>query len=244
MAATLAGGYYLNTTTTTCTQYNDPALTDQGRKTSDGTMAFCTASNCINCRDAYYQCIACNTAAGYYRDPATNTCLLYTTLPDGKGRKTSDGTVQSCTDAHCLNCRNNYATCDACDTATGYYLLASPNSCLLYTSLANGKGRKTADGTVQLCTDSNCLNCRNNYAVCDGCNIGTGYYLNTTTTTCILYSNPALTDPRKEDFGWNNGLLHRFPLCQLQERLLPVYQLRHHQLLLPRYHDLRLHSQH
>jgi hypothetical protein len=117
---------------------------------SDGTVAFCTDANCLNCRNDYAQCAGCNTANGYYLNTTSHACVLYTTLPSDQGRKTSDGTVAFCSASNCIDCINESSQCVACDTATGYYLEASPNSCLLYTSLANGKGRKTADGTVQL----------------------------------------------------------------------------------------------
>jgi hypothetical protein len=122
-------------------------------------------------------CTACNSTANYYL--SGTTCTPLSSIPPGSGANTTSGTVVSCQANYCANCQANYLTCTAC--SSGYYLFGS--TCV--TSPPPGYG---ISGTnILACTVSNCQTC-SPITTCTACNTSSGYFLNSTSNTCILQS--------------------------------------------------------
>jgi hypothetical protein len=183
-ACDTANAYYLNTTSQTCLLVSSiPA--GYGADLGAGTVVQCQDTLCMACQANYQVCSACDTGSGYYRNTTSSICVLNTLIINGFGAKLSDGTIAACTDTHCQVCNMNNVQCSQCDTASYYFLDTVTNNCILNSTLGNGLGPNLVNGRVTFCNDPNCLDCKATYLQCKGCDTGGGFYLNTTSMTCI-----------------------------------------------------------
>jgi hypothetical protein len=152
---------------------------------ASGLTASCTDTNCLKCFANYQQCTACDTALDYFVDGTTNSCVLNSSLPNGKGPNLLTGYVASCVAPNCLVCTIDYLYCQTCNTAGSYYLKQDTKTCVYVTLIAAGTGANLTSGFIEPCTITQCTDCRVDYTGCSGCNTAGGYYLNTNDTTCV-----------------------------------------------------------
>jgi hypothetical protein len=182
-----ANGYYLDTTTYTCTHYLSIA-TGYGANLGTGQIALCVLSNCVNCQQDNSVCTTCDTANSYYKNVTDGTCVNIASLAVNYGMNTANNQeIAPCSESHCTNCAADYTTCLGCDTANLYFLNLATHQCKLNSTLANGYGPDLTTGKVETCVDTHCLNCRPDIQYCYGCDTANGYYLDTTTYTCTHY---------------------------------------------------------
>jgi hypothetical protein len=103
---------------------------------------------------------------------------------------------EACQVANCWDCRTKSSDCYACMPGYVWSLnYDGPNPCVLPAALPDGFGKKdisytdriptTTVSVSQACSKARCIDCRDNYTVCKGCNVSAGYFLNETTGTCV-----------------------------------------------------------
>jgi hypothetical protein len=175
--------YYKNTTDGICQLLSTSADGYGAKGSPDYTLVQCSDPNCLKCVNDYTVCTNCQTLNNYYMNTVAspNYCQLGSTAADGYGINDVTGTLDPCTDLYCLKCVNDYTVCTNCQTANNYYMntVASPNYCQLGSTAADGYGINDGTGTLDPCTDPNCLNCVNDYTVCTLCQTANNYYMNT-----------------------------------------------------------------
>jgi hypothetical protein len=179
-------GYYLNTTSHTCT-LNTAILDFFGANTATGNIDACTDANCVDCKLNINTCVSCDVANQYYLNTTTHTCIHLLSIPDGSGAKAADGTISFCQDTNCNKCQANFSQCTECDTASLYYLNNATKTCVYVTSIADFFGANLTSGVINPCSVSNCRKCQANNLVCTACDTTTLYFMDNSTATCHYY---------------------------------------------------------
>jgi hypothetical protein len=180
----VAGGWYLLPTTSTCV--NVPGMpAGRGANSVAGTAALCSDTNCLLCAANYQLCTSCNVPGGWYLLTSSSTCVNVAGMPAGRGANSVAGTASICSDTNCLLCAANYQLCTSCNVPGGWYLLVSSSTCVNVPGMPAGRGANSVAGSADLCTDTHCVACASNYQLCTSCNVGGGWYLLTTTSTCV-----------------------------------------------------------
>lgn len=118
---TCDGGYFLETTGSTC--YQDPSCADYTAKSGAAT----TDAVCAVCAPGYYEatagdattCTMCETGCGACTAAAAAGCT--TAAP---GWRLDAGALTQCTDTNCAACDSDVAVCDSC--MSGYVLFTPP----------------------------------------------------------------------------------------------------------------------
>ena len=155
---------------------------------SNTTMTFetCTIAQCTNCTYDYTRCAGCDTSAGYYlrQTAAGGVCEQKSQFPPLYGVDQSGKFAIPCADPHCTNCNDHFDICLQCDTAQDYFKLN--NACVSKIDLQQGQGINSLTGSIQNCTDPDCLDCVDSFSSCKKCNILERSFLNTTSQSCIL----------------------------------------------------------
>jgi len=134
----------------------------------------CTVANCWRCfKDPGY-CEYCQD--GYALTSPTNCDTLSTQI--SKGLNIASGYILPCTDPNCDDCHQNNTMCETCvlAAASAPQLYAFNGSCVLPLTLPDGIGADTITFRSTNCSDSNCLDCRNNYQICTSCNLTASIY--------------------------------------------------------------------
>ena len=174
----LGTGYYLNSTDCNC--YTKSAFgAARGAKlinASTAEVSACSSTGCISCTDNYQTCLQCNTGSNYYLNTATFACVTYPGMSSGTGANLVTGAVSPCTEPHCTDCTTDYTACSACDTGSQYYHYSANNSCLNQSTMPTRFGPNTGTGSVESCTDANCLKCTATKATCRTCDSSASYY--------------------------------------------------------------------
>ena len=174
----LGTSYYLNSTDRNC--YTKPAFgAGRGAKAINATAAevsACSSTGCISCTDNYQTCLQCNSGSNYYLNTATSACVTYPAMTSGTGANLVTGAVSPCTVSHCTDCTTDYTACSACDTGSQYYHYSANNICLNQSTIPPRFGPNTGTGSVESCTDANCLNCTATKATCRTCDSAASYY--------------------------------------------------------------------
>ena len=90
------------------------------------------------------------------------------------------GSIVTCQDANCLDCKANYQTCILCDTGAGFYLQGV--ICKSQVMLGANEGINLALGIIVACQTgtTHCIDCKSNYLICTRCDTGAGFYLDGT----------------------------------------------------------------
>jgi hypothetical protein len=151
-------------------------------KTPTGTLATCTTTGCLDCKQDYAKCAVCDKVNNWWL--LTDTCVLGTLIPEGKGKKDSDGTIQPCSATiatGCLDCKSNFAACSKCDKDNDFWL--DTGACVAGSAIPSLKGRKLSNGTVDSCSVAGCLDCKTNTLSCTQCNQANGFWLDN--GTCV-----------------------------------------------------------
>jgi hypothetical protein len=151
-------------------------------KTPTGTLATCTTTGCLDCKQDYAKCAVCDKVNNWWL--LTDTCVLGTLVPEGKGKKDSDGTIQPCSATiatGCLDCKSNFAACSKCDKDNDFWL--DTGACLAGSAIPSLKGRKLSNGTVDICSVAGCLDCKTNTLSCTQCDQANGFWLDN--GTCV-----------------------------------------------------------
>ena len=174
----LGTGYYINATNGNC--YPKPAFgAGRGAKVINASAAevsACSSTGCISCTDFYQTCLQCNSASNYYLNTATSACVTYSAMTSGTGANLVTGAVSPCTEPHCTDCTTDYTACSACDTGSQYYHYSANISCLKQSTMPPRLGPNTGTGSVESCTDANCVNCTTTKATCRTCDSTASYY--------------------------------------------------------------------
>lgn len=172
------------------------------------------SERCGDCSLNYFSCQRCKPEFRYYRvdSPSLNFSHVFTKYYQnvsfyhcmgpsdpwpyayGADSATESKEIKPC-QSGCLSCLANYTICDKCPI-TG--LITVLGNCVNQTMASNLEGqgidRWLSNGTIKseklrACQDSNCMNCTYWNAQCIQCT--EGYYLNTTSKTCMSPSSLA-----------------------------------------------------
>ena len=161
---------------------NTPSIADRfGANGGTGKVEACNDINCIDCRSDFATCVTCDTANYWYL--SGSSCLHTIDSPrilDRQGANTTAGTVVSCSDSNCIDCRPAFASCITCDTLQGWYLNQGIPQCLHATdspTMPAGYGPDLLHGVVVACDDGHCLDCLMNMKICRVCDVSSGWYL-------------------------------------------------------------------
>lgn len=127
-------------------------------------------------RDVSGQCLMC--MEGYYLTNSTidNLCLPWVLIETGKGANTDSGTIATCIDSGCIDCRQNNKICKHCDPQRKYFLNANTSSCFLQDEIRPGFGANLTSGQINECIYKNCI-CNSDNTLCQGCRYDLGFYL-------------------------------------------------------------------
>jgi hypothetical protein len=179
--------FYMRTSDSVCVH---TANIEDGLGANFGLNSYypCIFANCLKCGPNMHICLRCNNTAGYYNYTAINQCTLAYTMPNGLGANLITYQIEACVSPNCLNCTSDITNCIICDWANSYYMNTTTNLCQHLSLTPNGFGINTVTKAYVACNDPNCFNCFNDHTVCAQCNTTSGYYLNTNTSTCVLYS--------------------------------------------------------
>jgi hypothetical protein len=163
-----AASYYLYEKNTTCLQPPSIPL-GQGPNLILGIVSPCLQPACLQCSFDNSICDACSTLSGTCRDPESNTCLLFSSLPSHTGCNLLTGIISSCRDPACSNCSSNSSHCSECDLLMGFYFDTDSGKCLDFMAAPLGTGLDRVALTLVPCLSRGCLDCRADFSVCTFC---------------------------------------------------------------------------
>ena len=173
-------GYALDTVTRVCVN-TFPA--GQGINLVTGNLDYCLVQYCTACANDYSICFACDTSFGYYFLDGSNECIHTSDMPPFKGADLTTGTIEPCTDIHCMVCAVDNTKCTRCDVNNYYYLDGS--SCVNRNDLPASKGADLSTGLVASCS-SPCASCQADITKCNTCPAGEYFILDT--SSCSIPS--------------------------------------------------------
>ena len=176
----VANGWYLDgTVCKTKAQFN----ANQG--VYHGVLKRCKNANCINCKDYFDDCLACNTATGWFLQ--NGVCKKLADLQFYQGFDPQTQTIRNCTTTNCQDCKENYQVCVACPT-----------------------GQTPEQNVCVRCSTDNCHSCPGDHRVCTRCDQPNSYWLKN--NLCILegYSIKRRGQPLLWYYRWSDlQLVHR-----------------------------------
>jgi hypothetical protein len=144
----------------------------------------CADLNCKDCLNNIAICVECKTENGYFMNPNTSLCQLFSTAPDGVGADLTLKSLQPCSWANCQLCKPDRTFCDKCNTVAGYYKNESSISCQHISTANDYFGVNPATWTYTPCQVQNCQKCLNDYTVCTTCDDMAGFYWNVSSSQC------------------------------------------------------------
>lgn len=180
--------YYLDSTSGLCVLKSNFA-SRVGVNPWNRRISPCVDTNCLDCRENIYLCQVCDTAAGFYLNQTITNCQHPTTFAPGFGVSLATSTIAPCVDTNCLSCAVNAAVCSQCNIQNYWYLNSTSGGCQSPPTFLQGFGVGVWSNLIESCQDPNCLDCRANSQQCVQCNQLSGYYLNTSSQTCMLPVN-------------------------------------------------------
>jgi hypothetical protein len=182
-----ASSYFYDTSTSTCIIQSSipPAF---GADPATSLVKPCVSAGCTDCQANFLTCVQCDNAATYFLDTSSHQCILVSAIPNYNGANHVSGIVSPCSGSFCIVCNLNYLVCTRCSMALDYYLDSS-NTCVHVSSIPPGSGANATTGKVDDCWVAHCALCQMNSLVCTACDTATGYYLNTTSGSCVLDSS-------------------------------------------------------
>lgn len=173
-----------------CYAYNDiPAGKGVKFGISPNEVGACSVSQCKVCTANKDQCSECNPT--YYLDTTTNvSCPNYAGILPGKGIivGATYPSIQACSIANCIECKDNSAECTKC-SPIHYLDLDTKVNCYLSSEIPLGKGQVVGHPSfaVRNCAVANCASCFPSKDFCTACQ--TSRYLDSITyTSCYLLS--------------------------------------------------------
>ena len=107
----------------------------------------------------------------YYHQFKVGLCLALTDIPDSFGPNDTTWTTERCTDPNCQRCPLDYTKCLVCNQSGDYkYRDNSDQRCYSIADMPVGKGASDSNNTVEPCSVTNCIDCKNNFSKCEMCN--------------------------------------------------------------------------
>jgi hypothetical protein len=183
-----AAGFFKNPNTSLC-QHFSTAAPGVGADLGFKTLLPCATSNCQNCKPDRYFCDLCNTSSSYYKNLTSDTCQHLSTANEGFGIRALDSTYQPCSLANCKLCLNDFSVCTRCNDSAAFYRNTTNNQCEHVSTVPSGFGIDQPSFRYVPCTEPECHNCLNNFAVCNTCDYIDGFYMNTNVTQCQHFSS-------------------------------------------------------
>ena len=121
-------------------------------------LGFCAGSSGPTCSVCF---------AGFQSTEPTgpNRCIMPEEYPPIYGA--SGRTIAPCKDPNCASCIQNYQECTLCKAGT--YLNTETDQCQIITEPSLVGVDPLSPQKLRLCEDFSCLNCANNYLVCQSC---------------------------------------------------------------------------
>ena len=151
----------------------------KGVQNSD-SVANCQ-TGCLLCNYDFNVCTKCDTANGYFLDPATSQCVQKASFPTAFGANLVTGQMKPCATG-CEKCTDDVFYCTIC--SSGFFL--TPNKiCLSNTQLPLGYRINPSTGTLQPCADG-CSGCPSGSTTCTTCFVANNYVLSG--SKCLLMS--------------------------------------------------------
>jgi hypothetical protein len=198
-ACNTAASFYLNTLTKTCT--HQTLIVDfSGANLTTGIISECKVDHCRKCKANNALCSQCDTLTLYYMRNSTGTCVYYNDIEDSYGADIISGRIARCQDLNCLKCQAAIEQCQGCDMNNGYFLNTTLMGCVTIQSIADGYGGDLVNGLVIPCAVVGCKDCRTDSSSCAVCDTANHYYLNTSSSTCVIDSTlPDFLGPNLAD---------------------------------------------
>jgi hypothetical protein len=153
----------------------------------------CIDAGCMDCKANYEQCLICKFSPTiYYLHIPNNRCYTADQIPDGYGLiiKGTRGETQSCFTPGCSQCQKNYMLCTKCQvTVPPLYLHRA--TCTLAKYLPDYMGGNPDTMTSKKCAVDNCIDCKENFRICNKCanSKGRQLFLHTSSNSCLLTSS-------------------------------------------------------
>jgi hypothetical protein len=203
-----SSGYYLTPSTGICTKVIEIPAGFGANSATKEVVPCKQSSQCLLCQSDYSICTSCAASSGYYLQPSTGICLNVSEIPAGFGANAGTSQVTQCQSTSCTSCQQDYSVCLACSASSNTFLSQTDKKCITITEIALGSGADILNRVVKPCNFmAGCTDCRSNYLLCDSCDVSSGYFLLTTTKTCIKISEI------ESGYGLNSAL-NTIQLCQ------------------------------
>lgn len=146
----------------------------------------CLDPHCLDCHLDLSLCAGCNSTQLYFLNVSTQACTHRDNILPTQGIDWATLRIVPCASAGCLNCFDNVTACLACDVPSGYFLNETLNACVHFSGLPPGIGGNKVTGGISNCLDAvGCSVCLADYTVCEQCAYTQGYFMNTTTSSCM-----------------------------------------------------------
>ena len=114
---------------------------------------------------------------GYFRTnlSAENECIPKELMTPGTGADSLRNLVVPCTEQSCIDCFEDFSSCNTCNPLSNKYLNESDKKCLLPSEMRPGFGADLLTGLVATCADQTCI-CFTDSKLCQGCRYDLGLY--------------------------------------------------------------------
>src|SRR3990167_2773289 len=140
---------------------------------------------CMNFATKSLTCETC--PSGYWRVAEgmspVRRCLKPADFPPRTGMDNQTTSIKACNVPFCRSCTYDAFNCTLCDYESGFYLnplpQTNPKLCLKEAEFPENYGIDQTRTQLDLCSDTNCIDCRASYNICVKCNTNKGFYLKT-----------------------------------------------------------------
>jgi hypothetical protein len=184
--------FYYEPTSSTCIQYTSIAATYGGNDITYIVTRCQQHPDCKLCQKSYTECTSCDyTTRNMYLDISSKICILKTNIIARFGASNSNGTIEPCQEANCVDCQLDFTVCKACDTSVGFYFNPSNSTCVHFSLIETSKGANQATGRVENCVSTGCLDCKSDINNCTKCDKDGLYYLDAATNKCYYWDQIA-----------------------------------------------------
>ena len=160
-----------------------------GFNEGENTVDFCAVGYCVSCVKDFRLCDSCLTGLKLSSDRKTCIGAVSGLGQEGFGFNPVTGEVEPCADSNCSSCADDSRSCSQCKPTSAFkFLNPITGKCVEATSIPSGFGVDPTDpsGQVKGCKDTNCVDCRENFARCSECSQKTAYkLLDKVSGTCI-----------------------------------------------------------
>ena len=148
----------------------------------------CTDPYCLVCQQDYARCQRCNPLSNYkYLYDQDYSCYDTFSMPSRYGADHLLMKVVRCNGPSCIDCRENFSICTACDQSDdNRYLDVSLGVCFGRSTFPERKGPDLSTNLTATCRDAECLVCSDDVETCSRCSsLPTPYYLLESNHTCL-----------------------------------------------------------